>query len=400
MTKALFVHDHPFFEKQELFYSQGGLPSYVWIRYLQSFDEITVFGRQLKGIKSIERLVMSSRKNVTFELSRYYFRPKDLFFNFYSINKEISKSLGKVDAAIIRLPSVLGLLAVYNCISMKKPYILEVVGDASDATSTFSPILRTYGKILNILIKKVVKGAPYVVYVTKEYLQKKFPTDGTTVSISNVRVEDLDDQVLAKRIKKIETMPEGKFVIGLIGSMNVRYKGHTELLHAVSEIGNRYGIHDISIRFVGQGDYKWIENLAQELGLSNVEIVGQLAGDEIPHFIDSIDVYVHPSRAEGLPRVIMEAFSRGCPVLASDAGGIFEILDPNDIHKAGDVNQLCFDLLRVYRNRNEMMKMAIESFKRVASFQEKKLNEKRKVIFDKFLLDNRIDVKAQSYISE
>jgi len=52
--------------------------------------------------------------------------------------------------------------------------------------------------------------------------------------------------------------------------------------------------------------------------------------------LDDVDIYIQPSRQEGLPRALIEAMSRGCPAVGSTAGGIPELLSPECLHQPGD----------------------------------------------------------------
>jgi len=62
-----------------------------------------------------------------------------------------------------------------------------------------------------------------------------------------------------------------------------------------------------------------LETLAQELCIREaVTFLGQVPYDEMPAVYRAGDVLVLPSRAEGVPRTIMEALSTGVPVVSSD----------------------------------------------------------------------------------
>lgn len=64
-----------------------------------------------------------------------------------------------------------------------------------------------------------------------------------------------------------------------------------------------------------------------ELGLEkNVEFLGKV--DDTQGFLTTIDVYFHPSRTEGLPIAIQEAMFSRKPIIASDVGGIPDLIIP------------------------------------------------------------------------
>lgn len=55
-------------------------------------------------------------------------------------------------------------------------------------------------------------------------------------------------------------------------------------------------------------------------GLANVEVLGQLDGDEVQRFHQRCDVFLLPSETEAMPLVVWEALSAGATVLAYDVG--------------------------------------------------------------------------------
>jgi glycosyltransferase involved in cell wall biosynthesis len=64
--------------------------------------------------------------------------------------------------------------------------------------------------------------------------------------------------------------------------------------------------------------------------------------------LDSADVFVLPSRTEGLPRALVEAMARALPAVATDVGGNAELLDPEFIIPVDDAAALADRLRRLW----------------------------------------------------
>lgn len=389
--KALFVHDHNFVynPKTNLYYdgSGGAFDSRLWQRYLEIFDELTVVGRKIDTLPN--RLVVSSAENVKFNLITGVHGVKAVLKNKKRVVKELESVIKQVDLVIIRLPSTLGSWAVNVCKKLNKTYVLEVVGDPFEAYWYHGNILgRVVAPIAAYDMKKLVKESQYTIYVTKNQLQQKYPCANKVESISNVRL------LKTSEVEKVEDFYEkkrNKFIIGMIGSFHVRYKGHIEALSALKKLKNK-GFEDIELEFVGSGDPTWVLDLAREYRiLDSIKIIGTLpAGEEgIFPFLDNLDLYIHPSLTEGLPRVVIEAMSRGRICLASDAGGTVELLNRGDIHKAGDWKKLADDIEKIY-NFDSMSKQesAIRNLKEAERYKEDQLQAKRVAFFKEVIANN------------
>jgi glycosyltransferase involved in cell wall biosynthesis len=49
--------------------------------------------------------------------------------------------------------------------------------------------------------------------------------------------------------------------------------------------------------------------------------------DDVPRLLESVDLMIHPTHADALPTALIHALSRGVPIVATDVGGIPEIVD-------------------------------------------------------------------------
>ncbi|WP_293887111.1 MULTISPECIES: glycosyltransferase [unclassified Sphingobacterium] len=380
--KAAFIHDHYFVynkEDKKVYDGSGGVFDYkLWKRYLAVFDSLIVVGRRKDDLPN--KLIDSTYENVSFELRDELKSGKDRFFKKNLIKKEIEKTLRKVDFAIIRLPSTLGYIAQEVCEENKIKYTLEIVACPWDAYTNYGNIS---GKIIAPIeyfkLKTATKNAPACIYVTKHFLQKRYPTRCNSRAISNVNISEVIDKEKAIDFYRSYSVGQ-EFKIALIGSFHVKYKGHVEAIKALSSLKNQYNILNIKLYFVGTGDAGWVREYANELGVGNsIEIVGTLkAGSEgILPFLDGVHLYIHPSKQEGLPRVVIEALSRGRISLGSTAAGIPELLDKEFLHRPGDWKKLAEDIRRIYTDSLKWDRIILSNLSKAEEYLEDNLQQIR-----------------------
>jgi glycosyltransferase involved in cell wall biosynthesis len=81
---------------------------------------------------------------------------------------------------------------------------------------------------------------------------------------------------------------------------------------------------------------------------------------DVDNFLAGCDVFAHPSLSDAFPTVLLEAMAAGLPVVASDVGGIPEIVEPGEtgvLVPAGDASRLAAaiqDLLSDRRRARDM----------------------------------------------
>lgn len=102
-------------------------------------------------------------------------------------------------------------------------------------------------------------------------------------------------------------------------------KNHEVLVKAFSTVVNRG--HDISLYLYGQGELEEsIKELVKNLNMDqNIFFCGLT--DDVYSVMESSDIFVLPSLFEGMPMTLIEAMGTGMPILASNVGGIPDMIE-------------------------------------------------------------------------
>jgi glycosyltransferase involved in cell wall biosynthesis len=119
-------------------------------------------------------------------------------------------------------------------------------------------------------------------------------------------------------------LEESDFVVGKIARL-FKLKGHDDLF-AVAP-GLMREIPNLKLLLVGDGPWRQrFEDLARALRVRDrVVFSGLVAPEEVPSLVAQMDVLVHLSRREGLPRALPQAMASGKPVVAYDCDGAGEV---------------------------------------------------------------------------
>jgi glycosyltransferase involved in cell wall biosynthesis len=118
-------------------------------------------------------------------------------------------------------------------------------------------------------------------------------------------------------------------VIGKIARL-FRLKGHDDLLEAVPHLVA--ACPRLRFLLVGDGELRTrLERKARSLGIArHVVFAGLVPPGEVPRFIGVMDIVVHLSLREGLPRALPQALAAGRPVVAYDCDGAREVCIENE----------------------------------------------------------------------
>lgn len=383
--EALFVFDHKFVRYGEKVYSPGQFPYVAWERYLHHFDHLTVFARQLMSTSpsSLSALNRSDGPDVSFELLPESTSLFGRLIRPLKSRNRLRTLVAEADAVILR-NGPLAWQAARLCRQLSTPWAIEVAGVMWDAFWHHGSMAgKLYAPLAEGLSKYWIARAPFALYVTDKILQDRYPCNGVTAGISNAMIPDPEQKVLDRRMSRIRREPE-PLVFGFAGSIDNESKGLQEAFYALKEVQSVLPAYEF--RIIGPGDRRPWEELAENLDLrSNVKFSGLLpAGEPVLEWLDEVDVYLHPSLREGLPRSIIEAMSRGCPVLASEAGGIPELLPDHVLHRRGHWRMLARHIRRYVTDQQWRLQNARRNFERSKQYANSRLRMKRKEFWGEF----------------
>lgn len=366
----LFVHGHKFRRVAGEYYSLGGLQEDVLRRYIDLFGSMVVVGRIID-----EDAAQENYKKIQ--------DPRVKIVD----NSELERLVQETDAVIVRLPSMNGYKAVDLAKKYGKPYLVEVVACVWDAYWNYSLKGKLAAAPFMQIMKKRVKDAPYVLYVSQNFLQKRYPTSGKTVGVSDVEPECVDERVLNARLDKIERN-DGKLVLGTIGAVDVAHKGQEYAIRALPKLIERLGDR-VEYQLVGMGSSERLAAIAREVGVEKrVNFIGALPHEDVFKWLDSIDLYVQPSFQEGLCRSLVEAIGRAAPAAASQVGGNLEIVEKEfsfSVKNKGKIADRIADVLCKLADKETMKKAAKTNFARaLADFEPTNLERKRMTFYREF----------------
>jgi glycosyltransferase involved in cell wall biosynthesis len=281
------------------------------------------------------------------------------------------------------LPSIIGTLAFPQAKKLNKPTIIELVACPWDALWNYGGIKgKITAPILSMMTKQIAKKADYILYVTSKFLQKRYPTNGKYIACSDVAIKNYDEDVLNRRISKILNKDKKNIIIGTAAAIDVRYKGQQHIIRAIANMKKR-GIN-VEYHIAGPGNKRFLQNITYKYGVAgNVKFYGAIPHHEMFAWLDDIDLYIQPSKQEGLPRSVIEAMSRGCPILVSNTGGMPELVDKECIFPNFKAKTMS-DIIEKSIKKDWLIDKASKNFNESKKYLSSELDIKRNDFFEEF----------------
>ncbi len=131
---------------------------------------------------------------------------------------------------------------------------------------------------------------------------------------------------IAGCLKEKFAINDSALVFGTVGRLD-RQKGHEYLINSSKDVIRE--VPNSIFLFVGEGRMK--DQLLQKIKDNNISEYFGLVGyqENLPEILSLIDIFVLPSISEGFPFSVLEAMAAGKPVIATNVGGVPEIITNN-----------------------------------------------------------------------
>lgn len=369
--KLAFIFDTRFIKYDGDYYCTNLSIELLSRRYLTVFDEMVIVGRCKEVSESpVGKYVKANNEKITFNCIPDEI-PINRIINFKKNSKHIESIINECDAIICR-----GWRGSFISKKMEKNYLIEVVNCAWDSYWNHGILGKVVAPIIYLLRRCSTYSAPYVLYVTQKFLQKRYPTKGRSAAISDVRLDEFDDVVLANRIKKIESMGKNSIIhIGTAGAVNVPFKGQRFVIGALALLKER-GMTNYIYELAGSGDNTKVKQYAEKKGvIDQIIFKGSIMHDNMNEWYDGLDLYIQPSLQEGLPRAVVEAMSRALPCYGANTGGIPELLEKDCVcNNNHNLERKFADLISAY-NQKDAIKYAIRNYEEAKKYRSSVLDQ-------------------------
>jgi glycosyltransferase involved in cell wall biosynthesis len=313
--------------------------SAMWNRYLEVFSSVLLVARVFDVKEPSAGCVQASTPGLTFCALPPYSGFQGFIRCRRAVRAAVAEAVRACPVVVVRSPSPVAFLAARCTRELGRPYGAQIVGDPDQVFSPGAfrhPLRVPLRYALTAAQRYVARHAAAVMFVTRRALQRKYPAHGRVFSGSDVALDD-DAFSRERTVERHESKP---FSLVTVAALDQPYKGLAVLLEALAKL--RQMGRPATLTVAGAGALlRNFEAQARSLGVQGeVEFRGQLDQAGVRRTLDAADLFVLPSLTEGLPRALLEAMARGLPAIATDVGGIPELLPPECLVRPRDAAAL------------------------------------------------------------
>lgn len=199
----------------------------------------------------------------------------------------------------------------------------------------------------------------------KEYYTKTFDLDSNRIEVVTNAIF-VDDYISPNKSRTPDLN------ILYIGSLTEN-KGLKDLVEIAKELKNKYN-SNYKFTVIGNGPlYNYIKDEKQKHSL-NIELCGELSGNEKTREFKNADVLLLPSYFEGMPLCILEGLAAGHVIISTNVGAIPEVVKESEngyLYQPGDVEKAVSIIMDLNKDKvDEISKKNVRYAQESCDFQQ------------------------------
>lgn len=174
----------------------------------------------------------------------------------------------------------------------------------------------------NIVNASIYQGASMIVTLTQNIAENVEKSLNLSFDYHVVNSAHSSLNFNPSNVEKIKSELENKFIVGHIGAFDDSHKGQNQIFSLAEKMQRTHP--NIFFMLIGGGrdENKFLMQASQ---LSNIKVIGHV--DNVGDYMKAFDLFLFPSRHEGLGSILLDALAFGLPIIASNVGGIPEIIN-------------------------------------------------------------------------
>ena len=235
---------------------------------------------------------------------------------------------------------------------------------------------------VNFMSKKIYKDSMKIVCLSSSIENTMKESFGK--SIDSVIIPSASADFDHEPAKSLEIRQDIKqdFLVGHIGSLDDSHKGQLDIIKLARQAKNK--ALDIGFVMVGSGrDELLLKKESKDL--ENVYFTGQV--ENVGDYLSVFDVFIFPSRHEGLGSSLLDAIHFGLPVIARDVGGISEIIkhEINGFMVSESKPDFFAPLVELYENEAKRQMISKANREKSREFSIERMTESYISLYNQYL---------------
>ncbi len=240
----------------------------------------------------------------------------------------LSKEIKQSNAVMVMHDDFLGLITLLQVRRQKKPHLLFLGGNQVEVVRNKYTGLKRWGAIfLARLFEKIDQywmDRGLTVLVTGREMIERLSAPGRRIYPYFTSLI-LEEEIIFRKPRDISL----NFVNILYAGFLTENKGVHILLQAFAKFREKYHATEAKLHIAGDGYFRpKLEEICQQLKITENVIFHGFIGDKekLKQLFLNSDLFVLPSKSEGIPKVLLEAMAYGVPILTTNVGGIPDII--------------------------------------------------------------------------